>query len=77
MTSFPSIVDLNVGGVRYTASISTLTSEPNSLLQEIFTGKSSQQLVQDSQVNFLFTFLHLSFFTKVLTSIIFCTWKKD
>lgn len=47
MPNFPAIVDLNVGGVHYTASLSTLTTDPNSLLGELFTGKIP--LSQDSQ----------------------------
>lgn len=38
---FPSVVELNVGGVLYTTSLSTLTKNTNSLLGQIFTGKES------------------------------------
>lgn len=36
---FPSVVELNVGGVLYTTSLSTLTKNSDSLLGQIFTGK--------------------------------------
>ncbi|XP_054715645.1 BTB/POZ domain-containing protein KCTD16-like [Uloborus diversus] len=38
---FPSVIDLNVGGVLYTTSLSTLTKDTKSLLGQIFTGKES------------------------------------
>ncbi|XP_015907526.1 BTB/POZ domain-containing protein KCTD16 [Parasteatoda tepidariorum] len=38
---FPSVVELNVGGVLYTTSLSTLTKDTNCLLGQIFTGKES------------------------------------
>jgi hypothetical protein len=48
MSSFAAIVELNVGGVNYTTSLSTLTCEPNSLLGDLFTGKTA--ISKDSQV---------------------------
>ena len=57
MANFPAIVDLNVGGVQYTTSLSTLTAEPNSLLGEMFTGK--QDISQDSQVCFFIKYLSI------------------
>ncbi len=48
MPNFPAIVELNVGGVNYTTSLSTLTCESNSLLGDLFTGKTA--ISQDSQV---------------------------
>ncbi|KAF8795445.1 BTB/POZ domain-containing protein KCTD16-like [Argiope bruennichi] len=36
---FPSVVELNVGGVLYTTSLSTLTKDTKCLLGQIFTGK--------------------------------------
>ncbi|XP_012277958.1 BTB/POZ domain-containing protein KCTD12 [Orussus abietinus] len=36
----PSIVELNVGGVFYTTTLTTLTKEPDSHLSSIFTGNS-------------------------------------
>lgn len=48
-TDFPEIVELNVGGVFYTTSISTLTKEPDSLLGQIFEGESNTKLVKDSK----------------------------
>lgn len=38
---FPSVVELNVGGVLYTTSLSTLTKNSDSLLGQIFTGKET------------------------------------
>lgn len=49
MPTYPAVVDLNVGGVFYTTALSTLTAEPDSLLAEIFTGRTDQ-LSKDSQV---------------------------
>ena len=49
MESFPDIIELNVGGVFYTTSLATLTNEPDSLLGEIFTGKSQNPLSKDSK----------------------------
>jgi len=46
---FPDIIELNVGGVCYTTSLSTLTKDPKSLLGSIFTGKTSNTLPQDSK----------------------------
>ncbi|XP_034935069.1 BTB/POZ domain-containing protein KCTD12 [Chelonus insularis] len=39
-TEIPSVVELNVGGVFYTTSLSTLTKDNDSQLSAIFTGKS-------------------------------------
>lgn len=36
---FPSIVELNVGGVHYTTTLSTLTKDPDSLLGQMFSGR--------------------------------------
>lgn len=36
---FPSIIELNVGGVLYTTTLKTLTSQPDSQLHAIFTGR--------------------------------------
>ncbi|RWS15993.1 BTB/POZ domain-containing protein KCTD12-like protein [Dinothrombium tinctorium] len=47
--SFPKIVDLNVGGINYTASLDTLRSEEGSLLHEIFSDNCSSPLPKDSQ----------------------------
>jgi hypothetical protein len=47
---FPPIVELNVGGVFYTTSLSTLVKEPDSLLGQMFTGKSKQPVLRDSKV---------------------------
>ncbi|KAI9554124.1 hypothetical protein GHT06_019396 [Daphnia sinensis] len=50
---FPSIVELNVGGVHYTTTLSTLTRDPDSLLGQMFSGRwrSGQQpvLMRDSK----------------------------
>lgn len=37
MSEFPAVVDLNVGGVSYTTTLATLTSQPDSKLTEMFT----------------------------------------
>ncbi|EEB11324.1 BTB/POZ domain-containing protein kctd15, putative [Pediculus humanus corporis] len=36
---FPPVIELNVGGVFYTTSLTTLKKEPDSLLSNIFSGK--------------------------------------
>ncbi|XP_023018805.2 BTB/POZ domain-containing protein Ktl [Leptinotarsa decemlineata] len=36
---FPSVIDLNVGGVTYSTTLKTLTSQQDSLLHAIFTGR--------------------------------------
>ena len=48
-SEFPTIVELNVGGVFYTTSLSTLVKEPDSLLSEIFNGKTKNAVVRDSK----------------------------
>ncbi|XP_022245151.1 BTB/POZ domain-containing protein KCTD12-like [Limulus polyphemus] len=52
LSSFPSVVELNVGGVFYTTSISTLTKEPNSLLGQMFTGEGGKTAMRDSKGKF-------------------------
>ena len=49
MSDFPDIVELNVGGVFYTTSLATLKSEPESLLGQIFTGKTKTGFTKDSK----------------------------
>lgn len=49
-TDGSSPIDLNVGGVFYTASLDTLTSQPDSYLAAVFTGKVSAP--QDSKGRF-------------------------
>lgn len=49
---YPAVVELNVGGVFYSTSLSTLTKEPDSMLGQIFSGKPSAakgQIVKDSK----------------------------
>lgn len=46
---FPAIVELNVGGVFYTTSLTTLTKETDCLLSEIFTGKNKSLTIRDSK----------------------------
>ncbi|CAG9859024.1 unnamed protein product [Phyllotreta striolata] len=36
---FPAVVELNIGGVSYTTTLKSLTSQPDSLLYAIFTGR--------------------------------------
>jgi hypothetical protein len=47
--TFPPIVELNVGGVFYSTTLSTLTKEPDSLLGQIFTGKVKNAVIKDSK----------------------------
>ena len=47
--SFPSVIELNVGGVFYTTSLSTLVKEEESLLGQMFTGRSSNPVIRDSK----------------------------
>lgn len=49
---FPSIVDLNVGGVLYTTSLSTLTRDSDSLLAQMFTGRSQEPVLRDAKGKF-------------------------
>lgn len=44
---FPSVVELNVGGVMYTTSLGTLTSQADSHLSAIFTGH--EEVSRDSK----------------------------
>jgi hypothetical protein len=48
---FPSVVELNVGGVFYSTALSTLTKEADSLLADMFSGKpgSGAGLVKDQK----------------------------
>lgn len=48
-SEFPDIVELNVGGVFYTTSLSTLTKEPSSLLGQMFSGEYSGKITKDSK----------------------------
>ncbi|XP_011676650.1 BTB/POZ domain-containing protein KCTD12-like [Strongylocentrotus purpuratus] len=41
---FPAVLELNVGGQAYTTALSTLTKDRDSLLAEIFTGRSESDL---------------------------------
>lgn len=46
---FPSIIELNVGGVFYTTALSTLTRDGDSLLAQMFTGRSREPVLRDSK----------------------------
>ena len=48
-TDFPDIVELNVGGVFYTTSLSTLRREGESLLGQIFNGSSKVKVQKDAK----------------------------
>ncbi|XP_022241071.1 BTB/POZ domain-containing protein KCTD12-like [Limulus polyphemus] len=48
-SNFPSVVELNVGGVFYTTSLKTLTSDADSLLGQLFTNKGSKPVPRDSK----------------------------
>ncbi|XP_022235615.1 BTB/POZ domain-containing protein KCTD12-like [Limulus polyphemus] len=52
LSNFPSVVELNVGGVFYTTSLKTLTSDPNSLLGQLFMSKVSKSVPRDSKGKF-------------------------
>lgn len=45
---FPSVIELNVGGVHYTTTLKTLLSEQDSKLYEIFNGKPDD-VIKDSK----------------------------
>ncbi|XP_074651023.1 BTB/POZ domain-containing protein KCTD12-like [Tubulanus polymorphus] len=47
--SFPPIIELNVGGVFYTTTLSTLTREPDSLLGQMFTGLLKNMILKDTK----------------------------
>ena len=49
-SSFPSVVELNVGGVHYSTTLSTLTRHSDSLLGQMFSGNN--QLVRDAKGKF-------------------------
>lgn len=49
MCDFPDIVELNVGGVFYTATLATLRKDGESLLGQIFNGTSKVKLHRDSK----------------------------
>ncbi|XP_065085045.1 BTB/POZ domain-containing protein KCTD16 [Ochlerotatus camptorhynchus] len=51
MSDFPAVIELNVGGVQYAASLDTLKSEDGSWLQEVF-GGSADDVPKDSQGRF-------------------------
>lgn len=46
---FPSIIELNVGGVLYTTTLSTLVRDGDSLLARMFCGRSREPVVRDSK----------------------------
>lgn len=47
---FPSVIELNVGGVFYSTSLETLTKDPNSLLGQIFGSKEGRaNIIRDSK----------------------------
>lgn len=45
--NYPSIIDLNVGGVSYTTTLKTLTSQSGSYLHSVFAGK--ERLPKDAK----------------------------
>ncbi|KAF7654777.1 hypothetical protein LDENG_00064750 [Lucifuga dentata] len=53
-SSFPEIVELNVGGQVYVTQLETLTAVPNSLLWTKFTQSSPGELPKDSKGRFFF-----------------------
>ncbi|XP_008290909.1 BTB/POZ domain-containing protein KCTD12-like [Stegastes partitus] len=53
-STFPEIVELNVGGQVYVTRLETLTAAPNSLLWAKFTQSSPAELPKDSKGRFFF-----------------------
>ena len=47
----PGIVELNVGGVFYSTSVNTLTSESGSKLSKLFGPEAKDEILKDSKVN--------------------------
>ena len=47
----PGIVELNVGGVFYSTSVNTLTSESGSKLSKLFGPEAKHEILKDSKVN--------------------------
>ena len=54
--SISGIVELNVGGVFYSTSVNTLTSENGSKLSKCFGPQATDELLKDSKVN-IFTYI--------------------
>ena len=58
----PGIVELNVGGVFYSTSVNTLTSESGSKLSKLFGPEAKDEILKDSKVNIcymkFFSLLH-------------------
>lgn len=52
MSEFPDIIELNVGGVFYTTTLSTLTKEPESFLGHTFCGTGKIKIHRDSKGKF-------------------------
>lgn len=50
INSFPEVVDLNVGGVHYTAQLATLIKDADSRLAAMFTGQ--EPMHKDSKGRF-------------------------
>ena len=48
--SFPSILNLNVGGIVYTTTLRTIARDPNSLLGRMFSG--THEVARDSKGNY-------------------------
>ena len=51
----PGIVELNVGGVFYSTSVNTLTSESGSKLSKLFGPEAKDEILKDSKVNIFYT----------------------
>lgn len=49
MLDYPEIIELNVGGVFYTTSYTTLVKEPDSLLAKLFNGNGEIKLPKDGK----------------------------
>ncbi|XP_022079596.1 BTB/POZ domain-containing protein KCTD8-like [Acanthaster planci] len=48
-SEFPAVVELNVGGQLYTTALSTLTQQGDSMLAQMFTGRTRGPLQRDSR----------------------------
>lgn len=51
--SLPQLIELNVGGVFYSTSLSTLTSDSGSKLAQMFANYPEDSVLKDSKVSFL------------------------
>ena len=55
----PGIVELNVGGVFYSTSVNTLTSESGSKLSQLFGPEAKHEILKDSKVNIFYIHMYI------------------